>query len=170
MVKAYESFLFVKYMHGWTKRDITNKAIEGITPLHFACMKGHLHMVKYLTDVCKCNPDHSTSNGLTAIDFAQLYGHKEVLVYLRNEYQCSSRWRQVLSSLVLQAQQNPLEFNFNDCLACHDEMCISPLQQACIVGDIETAKSCIAKSGCNPSSAGLLGLTPLHTACMMGHL
>ena len=170
MVKAYETFLFVKYMHGWTTREITNKYIEGITPLHFACMKGHLRMVKYLIDVCKCNPDHSTSNGLTAIDFAQLCGHKEVVVYLRNEHQRSSSWRQVLSSLVLQARQNPLEFNFSDCLACNDDLCIPPLQQACIIGDIETTKSCIAKSGCNPSSAGLLGLTPLHTACMMGHL
>ena len=65
---------------------------------------------------------------------------------------------------------NALEFNFSDRLACNDIMCISPLQQACIIGDLETAKSCIAKSVRNPSSAGLLGLTPLHTACMMGQL
>ena len=166
MVKAYETFLFVKYMHGWTTREITNKAIEGITPLHFACMKGHLDMVKYLIDVCKCNPNHATSNGLTAMDLAQICRHKEVVSYLRNEHQCSSSWGQLLTSFML----NPLEFNFSDRLAYNDMMCISPLQQACIIGDLETVKSCIAKYVSNPSSAGLLGLTPLHTACMMGHL
>ena len=164
MVKAYETFLFVKYMHGWTTREIaTSKAIEGITPLHFACMKGHLDTVKYLISTCKCNPNHATSNGFTAIDFAQICKHKEVVSYLRNEHQCSSSWSQAL-------QANPFDFNFSYCLACNDEMCISPLQQACIIGDLETVKSCITKSDSNPSSAGLLGLTPLHTACMMGHL
>ena len=170
MVKAYETFLFVKYMHGWTTREITNKAIEGITPLHFACMKGHLETVKYLISRCKCNPNHATSNGLTAIDIAQLRGHSKVVSYLRDEHQCSLSWSQVLTNLMLQVQENPLEFNVGDCVACNDIMCISPLQQACIIGDIETAKSCIAMSGCNPSLAGLLGLTPLHTACMMGNL
>ena len=169
MVKAYETFLFVEYIHGWTTRKITNKAIEGITPLHLACMKGHLDVVKYLIDVCKCNLNHATSNNLTAIDLAKLCGHKDVVSYLRNEHQCSLSWSQALTSLMLQAHQNPLEFNFRQS-ACNDDLCISPLQQACIIGDIETAKSCIAKSGCNPSSPGLLGLTPLHTACMMGRL
>ena len=168
MTKAYETFLFVKYMHGSTRKVVISKAIEGITPLHFACMKGHLDTVKYLINTCKCNPNYTTSNGLTAIDFAQIYRHNEVVNYLRDECQCS--WSQVLTSLMLQAQQNPLEFNFSDCLAYNDKMCISPLQQACIIGDLETVKSCIAKPDCNPSSAGLLGLTPLHTACMMGHL
>ena len=169
MVKAYETFLFVEYIHGWTTKKITNKAIEGITPLHLACMKGHLDMVKYLIDVCKCNLNHATSSNLTAIDLAKLCGHKDVVSYLRNEHQCSLSWSQALTSLMLQARQNPLEFNFRQS-ACNDDLCISPLQQACIVGDLETAKSCITKSGCNPSSAGLLGLTPLHTACMMGRL
>ena len=170
MVKAYETFLFVKYMHGWTTREITNTAIEGITPLHFACIKGHLDTVKYLIDVCKCNPNHATSNSLTAMDLAQICRHKEVVSYLRNEHQCSSSWGHVLTTFMLQTWQNPLEFNFSDRLAYNDRMCISPLQQACIIGDLETAKSCIAKSVSNPSSVGLLGLTPLHTACMMGHL
>ena len=168
MTKAYETFLFVKYMHGSTRKVVISKAIEGITPLHFACMKGHLDTVKYLINTWKCNPNYTTSNGLTAIDFAQICRHNEVVNYLRDECQCS--WSQVLTSLMLQAQQNPLEFNFSDCLAYNDKMCISPLQQACIIGDFETVKSCIAKPDCNPSSAGLLGLTPLHTACMMGHL
>ena len=169
MIKAYETFLFVKYMHG-SRKVVISKAIEGITPLHFACMKGHLDTVKYLINTCKCNTNYATSNGLTAIDFAQIYRHNEVVNYLRDECQCSSSWSQVLTSLMLQASQNPLEFNFSDCLAYNDKMCISPLQQACIIGDLETVKSCIAKPDCNPSSAGLLGLTPLHTACMMGHL
>ena len=162
MIKAYETFLFVEYIHDWTAREVSSsKAIEGVTPLHLACMKGHLDMIKYLISRCKCKPNHATSNGLTAIDFAQICRHKEVVSYLRDEHQCSSSWDHVLTNL---------EFNVGDCVACNDVMCISPLQQACIIGDIETAKSCIAKSGCNPSSAGLLGLTPLHTACMMGHL
>ena len=168
MTKAYETFMFVKYMHGSTRKVVISKAIDGITPLHFACIKGHLDTVKYLINTCECNPNYTTSNGLTAIDFAQICRHTEVVNYLRDECQCS--WSQVLTSLMLQAQQNPLEFNFSDCLAYNDKMCISPLQQACIIGDLETVKSCIAKPDCNPSSAGLLGLTPLHTACMMGHL
>ena len=167
MIKAYETFLFVAHLHGWRgnwERGVAaDKAIEGITPLHSACMGGQLDIVKYLTDVCNCDPNHSTSNGFTAIDFAQMCGHNEVIAYLKNEYHCSSDWAQVLKSFVLQAKHESLELKQSD-------MHISPLQQACITGSVAKVNFCITKLNCNPSSAGLLGLTPLHTACMFGHL
>ena len=173
MIKAYETFLFLAHLHGWRgnwERGVAaDKAIEGITPLHSACMGGQLDIVKYLTDVCNCDPNHSTSNGFTAIDFAQMCGHNEIITYLRNEYHCSSDWAQVFMSLVSQTQHKPLELKQSDYLNC-DDMCISSLQQACISGNVAKVNFCITKLNCNPSSAGLLGLTPLHTACMFGHL
>ena len=134
--------------------------VDGITPLHFACMEGYLDIVRYLISVCNCDPHHSTSNGRTAIDFAQFGRHHEVVRYLRNEHQCHVNLVQVnLSGPLL----NVGCFNYDDIL-------ISPLGKACLTGDLAAVKFHTTRSNYNPSSAVYLGLTPVHVACMTGRL
>ena len=169
MIKAYEISLFAVHLRGWRGQKQNSKkraaGIKGITPLHLACMEGHLDTVKYLIGVDKCLLNHSTSNGFTGIDLAKMYGHKNVVSYLKNEHQSTSRWSQVLTSLLSQAQHCALELNYGI-----NDLCISSLQKACIIGNLAEVNFYITKYNCNPSSAGLLGLTSLHIVCMMGHL
>ena len=181
VAKVYKTTLAAKGMNECFILDIS-KAIEGllfksgITPLHSACMKGHLDIVKYLISECNCNPNDSNSNhGFTVIDFAQMGGQQEIVNYLRNEHQCNSGLGEVLSMCqqaccnIFGVHCSKLYVDYLSCINFND-LCISPLQQACFAGNLEAVKISITKSDCNPSSTGFLRLTPLHTACMMGHL
>ena len=146
---------------------------EGLTPLHFACIIGHLDIVKYLINVCRCDPKHPTSNGYTAVDFAQMGGCQEVFSYLRNEYQCSSDVIQKTNRLIgLNSSHSLSQTNFNvtDMMHSLRNMCNSPLYKACSTGNLAAVKALTTKPDCNPYSGGLLGFTPLTTACMNGHL
>ena len=162
-------FLPCIFEHFETKLRVFN----GITPLHVASDGGHLDTVKYLIDVCKCNPNHSTTNGLTAIDFAQRQGHQEVVVYLRNEHQCSLGLGQVVSSVKSHCLRTfwGLSSDYSDSTCIDDnDMCISHLQRACLTGNLAAVKHCATKSDFNPSAGFLGGFTLLNAACMMGHL
>ena len=162
-------FLPCIFEHFETKLRVFN----GITPLHVASDGGHLDTVKYLIDVCKCNPNHSTSNGLTAIDFAQRQGHQEVVVYLRNEHQCSLGLGQVVSNVKSHCLRTfwGLSSDYSDSTSIDvNDLCISHLQRACLTGNLAAVKHCATKSDFNPSATFLGGFTLLHAACMMGHL
>ena len=147
------------------------RVYNGITPLHVASEGGQLDTVKYLIDVCQCNPNHSTSNGLTAIDLAQIQGHQEMVTYLRDEHQCSLGIGQVVSEALSHFITNFWGLNC-DCLelTCNDvnNMLVSHLQRACVTGNLAAIKRA-TKADCN-SLTGLQRLTPLLIACMMGHL
>ena len=147
------------------------RVFNGIIPLHLACMRGHLNTVKYLIEVCNCNPDHSTSNGLTAIDFAHIQGHQEVVSYLRDKHQCSSGWGQVVSSATSRFLNSFFEKGSLDSI-CFDvnDMYFSQLQRACGDGNLALVKCYATKSNCKSSASFPGGFTPLHIACMMGHL
>ena len=151
---------------------------DGITPLHAACEGGHIDIVKYLIDVCNCNPSHSTSNGLTAIDVAQILEHENIVSYFKNECNynfnfglmltnaihclfASSSVSQMLSKTISHLLNDP-SFNLND-------IYFAPLELACITGNLGAVKFFITALNYSPS-VGLLGFTPLHTACIMGHL
>ena len=148
---------------------------DGITPLHAACESGHIDIVKYLIDVCKCNPNHPTSNGLTAIDVAQILEHKEIVSYFKNECKYSCKFDLMLTGHdshhdgTSQMLTKTISHLLNDPSFSLNDLYFTPLELACITGNFAAVKFFTTAFNYSPS-VGSLGLTPLHTACMMGHL
>lgn len=56
--------------------DLTDK--EGLTALSWACLKGHLSVVRCLVER-GATTDHADKNGRTPLDLAAFYGDSEVV-------------------------------------------------------------------------------------------
>ena len=62
---------------------------DGRSPLHLACLIGHLDVAKYLVDEKQCNSACADNNGWTAVHVACQNGHLDVAKYLVDEKQCN---------------------------------------------------------------------------------
>lgn len=51
---------------------------EGLTPLSWACLKGHKNVVQFLVDKGAVI-DHTDKNGRTPLDLAAFYGDAEIV-------------------------------------------------------------------------------------------
>ena len=51
---------------------------EGLTALSWACLKGHLHVVRCLVERGAAT-DHADKNGRTPLDLASFYGDSEMV-------------------------------------------------------------------------------------------
>lgn len=51
---------------------------EGLTALSWACLKGHLPVVRYLVESGSAT-DHADKNGRTPLDLAAFYGDSDVV-------------------------------------------------------------------------------------------
>lgn len=51
---------------------------EGLTALSWACLKGHLAVVRYLVESGAAT-DHADKNGRTPLDLAAFYGDSDVV-------------------------------------------------------------------------------------------
>lgn len=51
---------------------------EGLSALSWACLKGHLPVVRYLVESGAAT-DHADKNGRTPLDLAAFYGDSEVV-------------------------------------------------------------------------------------------
>lgn len=60
---------------------------EGLTALSWACLKGHLSVVRSLVDNGAAT-DHADKNGRTPLDLAAFYGDAEVVSVLKQ----TSQW------------------------------------------------------------------------------
>lgn len=68
---------------------------EGLSALSWACLKGHLPIVRFLVESGAAT-DHADKNGRTPLDLAAFYGDSEVVgpvaaTCLVNETDCDSR-------------------------------------------------------------------------------
>lgn len=57
---------------------------EGLTPLSWACLKGHKNVVQFLVEKGAVI-DHSDKNGRTPLDLAAFYGDAEIVSYLKQK-------------------------------------------------------------------------------------
>lgn len=55
---------------------------DGYSPLHFACIKGDLEIVKFLIEECKVNTESQTNTGVTCLHLACRNDHFEIVKYL----------------------------------------------------------------------------------------
>lgn len=60
---------------------------EGLTALSWACLKGHLPVVRYLVESGAAT-DHADKNGRTPLDLAAFYGDSEVVSSWAGGYNC----------------------------------------------------------------------------------
>ncbi|KAI5621076.1 protein TANC1 isoform X1, partial [Silurus asotus] len=70
--------LKAKYFPG---ASLTSVDKEGLTPLSWACLKGHKNVVQFLVEKGAVI-DHSDKNGRTPLDLAAFYGDAEIVHYL----------------------------------------------------------------------------------------
>lgn len=60
----------------------TTRNSDGWTALHYACSKGRMEIIQYLTQVCKINVEIHDTYGNTALHEASRYGHYQAVLYL----------------------------------------------------------------------------------------
>ena len=63
---------------------------EGIPPLHWACWRGYLEIVKTLVTHGARTDKGDRTNNSTPLHWACMRGHKEVVQYLKEEVGCST--------------------------------------------------------------------------------
>uniref|UniRef100_A0A668AHD4 Tetratricopeptide repeat, ankyrin repeat and coiled-coil containing 1 n=1 Tax=Myripristis murdjan TaxID=586833 RepID=A0A668AHD4_9TELE len=61
--------------------SLTSMDKEGLTPLSWACLKGHKNVVQFLVEK-GAGIDHTDKNGRTPLDLAAFYGDAEIVQYL----------------------------------------------------------------------------------------
>ena len=160
---------------------LTDETPSSFTPLHWACLKGHLSIVKWLIEVKKVPPNYCQEGRKSAISQAALAGHKNILEYLNKKG----------VSLTL-ADKTPSAFTpFHwACLKGHlsiikwlietqkvsPHFCpigsLSPIGQAALGGQKPVLQYLIEECGVPPTlkDRDKYKLTPLHWACQKGHL
>ena len=57
----------------------------GWTPLHFACLEGHLEVAKHLVEVCRASVSAEDEKGRNAAHFAAYSGNLELICFLAQE-------------------------------------------------------------------------------------
>ena len=114
---------------------------KGKTPLHYACMEGHLPIVKYLFDN-GCDKEFLDDKGKTPLHWACERGHLPIVEYLIT-IGCNKEFP--------------------------DDKGKTPLHYACKNGHLSIVKYLIIK-GCNKEIQDRRKRTPLHYACEKGHL
>ena len=117
----------------------------GKTPLHWAAHFGHLEIMKYLVEKCKCDPmrrDIMWKN--TPLHWAARYASLEVVKYLVEDCNCE--------------------------VMCRNNRNNTPLHDAALGGQLEVVALLTSKKNCDPGVLGRWGRTPLHYACEGGSI
>ena len=161
------------------KCDATATDKDGLTPLHLACLNGHLDVAKYLVDEIKCSAEIADLNENTPLHKASQNGHLDVVQYLISEKGCSPHCQNkngitpfltcCLSSgslstvkyLIIECKCDPKQINNRGSTALHFS------SQG---GQLELARYLVAECKCDATATNKDGLTPLHLACLNGHL
>ena len=113
---------------------------HGKTALHWASHYGHLEVMKYLVENCKCDPmcrDATWEN--TPLHWAARYANLGAVKYLVQNCKCD--------------------------VMCKNARENTPLHDAAMGGQVEVVDFLISQKNCDPGVLGQQGRTPLHCAC-----
>ena len=80
----------------------------GDTPLHRACRRGCLNIVKLLIERYGCDPNVTTKSNQSVLHYACLYGNIDIVEYLINEQHMNPLLRDNVD------QSEPLDFSLNN--------------------------------------------------------
>ena len=161
--------------------DPTNiKGINGASPLHVACMKGNLSLVRTL--ICDYHADlHDKDNfGKTPFTLALVYERDEVMLVLISEFGCDPtniKDSNLVSPLHVACKKgNPslvraLIRDYHADLNDKDSLGGTPFSWALKNERDEVMLVLISEFGCDPTNIkDRYGVSPLHVACKKGNL
>ena len=148
------------------------------TPLHIACRKGHLSVVRMLVSEHKADLNARDKQNNTPLNHAALGGHANVVKCLINEFNCSPDTKgfegrtavhqacesgnvELVEMLLTKYNLDPLSVNDNGNI---------PLHIAALAGREEVVNMLITKYKCPVDCRNNSKHTPLHNACYKGHL
>ena len=154
------------------------------TPLHLACMQGHLDIAQYLYYECGCNLQCEDKDGWKPIELAGFHNHTDIMKYFHvlgrlpkadlmklfqeidQLYQLYTAFKKRDSHLVAESNSHLCVMNINFVL--RSENCSTTLHFMCVLGILNRVKNLIEMYG-NVEVRDEKGRTPLHIACAGGH-
>ena len=143
------------------------------TPLHIACQKNNLELVKRLVETEEEDPNNIDEHGNTPVHIAIMNGCLDVLKYLIEEQKCNSGVQgehgrtpihaacekndnlPIMKYLVEEQGENP---------DVKDDNGNTPLHVSVICGSLDILKYLIEQCKCNPKCPGAFGGSLLHHA------
>ena len=152
--------------------------VDGRSPLHYACMEGHVHIAKFLIEVCNMNHLCTDNIGDTPLHFAAKRGHMNAVKYLIEERHSTILCRNKFSLAPLHYAACEGKLGIVQYILTKTE-CDSMLKEsrdgtalhcASFCGHLEVVKYLCDVQGVDPSCVDMEQCTPLHEAAAMGHL
>ena len=155
------------------------------TPLHLACMQGHLDIAQYLYYECGCNLQCEDKDGWMPIELAFFHNQIEIVKYfdvhgqspkvdlqkllqgINQLYLLFIAYKKRNLHLVTESNSHLCVINVNFVLK--SENCSTTLHFLCKHGVLEGVKNLIEMYG-NVEVRDENGKTPLHIACENGHI
>ena len=151
------------------------------TPLHLACIQGHLEIAQYLYYECGCNLRCEDKDGWMPIELAFFHNQTEIVKYFDAHGQYPKADLQKLFQVVNQLyllftayKKRDFECNSHLCVmnvkfVLKSENCSTTLHLMCELGVLDRVKNFIEMYG-NVEARDENGRTPLHIACENGHI
>lgn len=152
-----------------------------MTPLHLACIHGHIKIIRYLINNYNTQKWTKDKHRRTPLHLACENGHLDAVQYLTTlqgsnnrvsfrfgdkdrltplHYACRHGFLEIVSDLTT--------FDVNAATS-RDNQYRVPLHYAAMYGHINIVRHLIVKCCCDPNSADNHGQTPLHYASLNGH-
>ena len=166
-----------------------HKDLFGNTPLHTACVHGHLDVVQLLTREIGCDPNDTNSEGLSCLHLAAQHGHLPLVRYLIEEvgsdvtledghgrcptYLAAGRGHlDILKCLIGEKGADPHYTTSKAWKTTEFRMASgrSLVHTASREGHLHVVRYLVEQNGCNPSHKDDRGVTPLYLACQQGHM
>ena len=131
------------------------KLVRGDTPLHIACLRNSIEIVKYLTEECHCDPQIQNCQGVLPLHIACSSGSLEMVKLVSH---CNTNTR-ITSTCTLISRSIMKEVEGD-----------TPLHIACRYKEDVIVKYLIEECHCDPQIKNSKGALALHIACAVGSL